>query len=84
MARIIRHLAEEVDITLGLMGLRSVGELKKLGPAALRRVRGSKHPGVASEDECLRDNFLQRAQPIPSRGRGSRQPGEDEHGNVAT
>ncbi len=40
VARIIRHLAEEVDITLGLMGLRSVGELKQLGAAALRSGAG--------------------------------------------
>jgi isopentenyl diphosphate isomerase/L-lactate dehydrogenase-like FMN-dependent dehydrogenase len=36
VSRIIRHLAEEVDITLGLMGLRSVEELKQSGAAALR------------------------------------------------
>lgn len=36
VARMIRHLAEEVDITLGLMGLRSIAELKERGVAALR------------------------------------------------
>ncbi|MBS7538677.1 alpha-hydroxy acid oxidase [Ancylobacter lacus] len=36
VARIIAHLAEEVDLTLALMGLTSVAELKALGPAALR------------------------------------------------
>jgi isopentenyl diphosphate isomerase/L-lactate dehydrogenase-like FMN-dependent dehydrogenase len=35
VARVIAHLAEEVDITLALMGLRSVTELKNVGRAAL-------------------------------------------------
>lgn len=35
VARVIAHLAEEVDITLALMGLRSVSELKNVGRAAL-------------------------------------------------
>ncbi|WAC28645.1 alpha-hydroxy acid oxidase [Ancylobacter sp. SL191] len=36
VARIIAHLTEEVSLTLGLMGLTSIDQLKKLGPAALR------------------------------------------------
>ncbi len=36
VARIIAHLAEEVSLTLGLMGLTSIDQLKKLGPAALK------------------------------------------------
>lgn len=38
VARTIRHLAEEVSITLGLMGLRSVAELKEKGAGVLCRV----------------------------------------------
>lgn len=36
VARIIAHLTEEVSLTLGLMGLTSIDQLKKLGPAALQ------------------------------------------------
>jgi len=36
VARILAHLAEEVSLTLGLMGLTSIAELKARGRAALR------------------------------------------------
>ncbi|MCJ8143052.1 alpha-hydroxy-acid oxidizing protein [Ancylobacter sp. A5.8] len=36
VARVIAHLTEEVDITLALMGLTSVAELKNVGRVALR------------------------------------------------
>ncbi|MBB3770927.1 isopentenyl diphosphate isomerase/L-lactate dehydrogenase-like FMN-dependent dehydrogenase [Angulomicrobium tetraedrale] len=36
VARIIAHLSEEVSLTLGLMGLSSIDELKRRGRAALR------------------------------------------------
>lgn len=36
VARIIAHLTEEVSLTLGLMGLTSIDQLKKLGPAVLQ------------------------------------------------
>lgn len=36
VSRIITHLAEEVDITLALMGMTSITELKQRGSAALR------------------------------------------------
>lgn len=36
VARIIAHLAEEVDIALALMGFTSIAELKQAGRAALR------------------------------------------------
>ncbi len=36
VTRIISHLTEEVDITLALMGMTSITELKHRGPAALR------------------------------------------------
>ena len=39
VARIISHLAEEVDVTLALMGMTSIAELKQRGPAALRAVQ---------------------------------------------
>lgn len=36
VARILAHLTEEVSLTLGLMGMRSIDELKARGRAALR------------------------------------------------
>ncbi|MBS9475971.1 alpha-hydroxy acid oxidase [Ancylobacter radicis] len=36
VARILAHLTEEVSLTLGLMGLTSIEQLKKLGTAALK------------------------------------------------
>ncbi|MDQ0511387.1 alpha-hydroxy acid oxidase [Ancylobacter amanitiformis] len=36
VARIIAHLSEEVSLTLGLMGISSIDELKRRGRAALR------------------------------------------------
>lgn len=36
VARILDHLAEEVSLTIGLMGMRSIDELKARGRAALR------------------------------------------------
>ncbi len=36
VARILDHLAEEVSLTIGLMGLTSIDELKARGRAALR------------------------------------------------
>ena len=39
VSRIISHLAEEVDVTLALMGMSSIAELKQRGPASLRAVQ---------------------------------------------